>query len=137
MRQQGFCWLSTRSGNIRLTKGASGEQRFRAVSRIEEGDNLKSGTIVIDESERFSKYTVKASSPGSDDYPGLVSSSAEGVSYDRGITRNRPLILIAEGNADSALAKRRAQWEASSRLARAVKIDIVTQNWLQEDEKTL
>ena len=160
-REQGFFWLSTRAGNLRLTEGAMNEEedegglslaaatgaatsavasalglgsdRFRADSRIEEDINLKDGSIILDDSQRYSNYTVKGSTRGQDFYPGIISSIGEGSAEDQGITRNRPLILIAEGNVDIIAAGKRAEWEAASRLARGVQIQITVQNWLQED----
>ncbi len=134
-RLQGFFWLSTRGGNIRLTKGAAGEERFRADSKIEEDINMKTGSVILDDSQRFSNYTVKGQIVGTDNYPGIVASVASGTAIDEGIRRNRPLILVAEGSADTEIAKQRAQWEAASRLAKAVKINVLVQNWQQETIK--
>lgn len=159
-REQGFFWLATRGGNIRLTEGAQNEEgesglsvssvigaaasalgfgssRFRADSRIEEDVNLKSGRITIDDSQRFSDYTVKGSTRGQDTYPGAVASISEGIAKDMGIDRYRPMTIISEGNIDIIDAQKRAQWEAANRIGRAVQIEIVVQNWLQEDSDKL
>jgi len=132
-RLQGAFWIGTREGNIRLTQGATSEARFRSVSRLEENINMKTGSVIIDDSQRYSKYTVKGQTTGTDNYPGVISSVGEGVAFDRGILRNRPLVIIAEGNADTEICKQRAQWEAATRTAKSVKINIVTKDWTQED----
>lgn len=127
-RLQGGFWISTREGNIRLTRAGRG----RADSKIHEDVNMESGTVTIDDSERFSRYTIKGQQPGSDNYPGATANSAEGIATDSGIFRFRPLAMKAEGNVDTELAKKRAQWEASTRLAKAIKIEVQVQGWLQE-----
>lgn len=127
-RAQGLFWVTTREGNLRLAS----EANSRADTKIEEGVNLLGGSVNIDMSHRFSKYTVKAQSSADDNFPGLVSRAAEGTAKDLGVSRNRPLLIIAEGNLDNALAKTRAQWEASQRLARSYSIEVVVQGWQQE-----
>lgn len=129
-RLQGYFWISTRAGNIRLTRAGRG----RAISKIEEDVNMLSGSINIDASERFSNYTVKGQASGSDSFPGVNASSGEGKASDSGVTRNRPLTIIAEGNVDNKLAKQRAEWEATTRLAKSTRIGIVVQGWLQQEE---
>lgn len=56
-----------------------------------------------------------------------------GRAVDRGITRYRPLVLTAEGQADDAEAGRRADWEMRRRVARAVNARITVQGWRQAD----
>lgn len=128
-RLLGGFWISTREGNIRLTRAGRG----RAISKIFEDVNMESGTVTIDDTQRFSEYTVLGSQPATDNYPGVNASSAEGKATDSGVFRFRPLVLTAEGNADSALAKKRAQWEATTRLGKAIRIDVNVQGWLQQE----
>lgn len=128
-RMQGGFWISTRAGNIRLTRAGRG----RSVSAIHEKVNMKSGSAVIDGSQRYSRYTVKGQQPATDGYPGVVSSTAEGTAKDLGVSRFRPLIMVAESTASTEEAKKRASWEASRRLAEATQISVTVQGWLQED----
>lgn len=127
---QGFMWVSTRSGNIRLTEAG----KFRATSAIHEDVNMKAGSIVIDESQRYAKYIVKGQSPGNDSYAGLLANSAFGSATDSGVRSERVLVLVSEGVADFAIARKRAQWEAASRIARTIRIQVTVQNWQQEDK---
>lgn len=127
-RAQGLFWVTTREGNLRLAS----EANSRADTRIEEGVNLLSGSVNIDMSHRFSKYTVKAQTSADDNFPGLISRAAQGEASDLGVARNRPLLIVAEGNLDNSLAKTRAQWEAAQRLAKSYTIEVTVQGWQQE-----
>jgi len=41
--------------------------------------------------------------------------------------------MIAEGNADSAKAKLRAEWEAATRLAKAIRVSASVAGWTQDN----
>lgn len=126
-RLQGFFWISTRGGNIRLTRSA----RARAFSEIAQGFNLKGASLKIDNSTRFSEYIVKGQSAGGDEIPGLSAAQPEGTAKDGGITRFRPLVVIAEGPVDTTKATTRAQWEMSNRIAQGFQVSATVDSWLQ------
>lgn len=128
-RLQGFFFVSTREGNVRLTRAA----RARAFSSIQQGFNILSAGAVYDDSKRHNKYTVKGQTSGLDEFFGENVSQAQGQAFDRAVTRHRPLIMTAEGSADSAVAKTRAEWEASSRLAQSTRVSVTVQGWRQGD----
>jgi prophage tail gpP-like protein len=128
-RTQGFLWVSTRAGNIRLTKAA----RARATSELHEDVNIKSASASFDDSQRYDQYVVRGQRAGNDELFGLNASGAEGKSFDRGISRYRPLVVIAEGAVDSDKAATRAGWEASNRIAKALQVSVQVQGWRQED----
>jgi prophage tail gpP-like protein len=56
-----------------------------------------------------------------------------GTVYDRGITRYRPHVVIAESQADGASAQKRADWEMRRRLARSKSADVTINGWRQRD----
>ena len=128
-RLQGFFWISTRAGNIRLTRAGRG----RATTRIIEDVNFLSGSVELDDSQRFQTYTVLGQTVGTDNYPGVNAAKGKGTASDSQIKRYRPLTMIAEGNVDNDIAQTRAQWEATTRIARAIKVNIVVQGWQQQD----
>ena len=128
-RLQGFLWVSTRAGNIRLTRAA----RARSYSELHEDYNIISANLTIDATKRHNEYIVKGQTFGTDEFNGLNSSEPEGKAYDRGISRYRPIIVIAEGAVDTKGAQDRANWEASIRVAQGNQISIQTQGWTQED----
>ena len=126
-RAQGAFWISTRGGNIRLTRAG----RLPAETALEENVNVKSANISVDQSKRFSRYKVLAQAPGTMNNPGKVSSKGVGLAFDRGVSTHRPLTIQAEGSLNIAQSKTRAQWEASSRIGKGIKIDITVQGWTQ------
>lgn len=128
-RTQGFFFVSTRAGNIRLTRAA----RARSFTDLEQDVNILSGTANYDDSQRFSKYVVKGQTSGLPNFNGAQVTEPEGTATDNGVKRNRPYIMIGEGNTDASQAQTRAQWEASSRLAKAIRINVDVQGWTQED----
>jgi len=112
-----------------LTRAA----RQRAFSDIEENVNMEAGSIINDESLRFARYTVKGQTAGTDLFTGKRASVSAGTAIDEGIRSARKLTIIAEGNADNDIAKKRAEWEASVRLAKSIVISVTVQNWQQEN----
>lgn len=126
-RTQGFFFVSTRAGNIRLTRAA----RARAATSLEQDVNVLSATADYDDSHRHDQYIVKGQTSGSPDFNGASVTQPEGTAKDVGVKRHRPFIMIAEGNADAAQSKTRAEWEASSRLAKAIRVSADVQGWTQ------
>jgi len=128
-RLQGFFWVSTRAGNIRLTRPG----RARAFTTLEENVNLLSGSIEIDTTERFSSYEVKGQSAGTNSFNLGNAAHPQGKATDLGITRHRPLCVIAEGPVDAATSQTRAEWESTSRFAKGMSVDVIVQGWRQEN----
>lgn len=126
-RAQGFFFISTRNGNIRLTRAA----KARSFSGIEQDVNILSATANFDDSARHNEYTVKGQSAGLPDFHGPLAAQAEGKAQDLGIKRHRPLVLISESNADITKSKERAEWEASVRLAKGIQVQATVPGWLQ------
>ncbi len=134
-RLQGFFFISTRNGNIRLTKAAANEARFRATDNLEQDVNLIAGNAVYDDSKRHSEYKIVGQTSGSPNLFGAGASGPSGTAKDLGVKRHRPVELIAESNADSGQCQKRAEWEASVRLGQATRIEANVQGWTQTDGK--
>jgi len=128
-RLQGFFWVSTRGGNIRLTRAA----RARAFSSLQEGVNLIGGNGTFNSAKRHSEYVVRGQASGVSGITGISGAQVEGTAKDSGVSRHRPLIVLAEGAVDTDKAKTRAQWEASNRLAMASRMSVSVQGWRQEN----
>lgn len=128
-RAQGFFFISTREGNIRLTRAA----RARAITSLEQDINIMSANATFDDSQRHSEYIVKGQTVGLPDFNGANVSQPEGSASDLAITRHRPFIMVAEGNSDTPQSKTRAEWESSSRLAKATRVNVTVQGWTQSE----
>ena len=128
-RAQGFFFVSTRAGNIRLTRAG----RLPSFSKLSEDINIKAASGRYDDSKRHSEYFVKGQTVGLPEFFGDKAAQPKGEAKDLGVTRFRPLTILAESNVDGNSAKIRAQWEASNRLAKAIRVTIGVQSWRQED----
>jgi prophage tail gpP-like protein len=60
-----------------------------------------------------------------------------GTVRDEGITRYRPLVIVAEEQADGDEAQKRADWEMRRRLAKAKEANITINGWRQADGRML
>jgi prophage tail gpP-like protein len=128
-RLQGAFFISTRKGNIRLTRAA----RARAYTSLEQDVNVLEASANYDTSERHDQYIVKGQSAGTDEFFGANASSPQGSAKDLGVKRHRPFIIVAEESVDEAKAKTRAEWEATLRLAKGTRINVRVQGWKQQN----
>jgi len=120
--------LSSAHGNLLIEK----KGQTRASSELIEGVNVLAAGVEFDNSERFSEYHVKGQQPGIlGDANDAVGS--KGVAYDKGIFRHRPTLILAENSVDNDGATKRAQWEATFRAAKGMRISCMVQGWRQKD----
>lgn len=116
-------------GGLILTRAGA----TRATTALVEGENMKFGGIEEDATGSFHRYVVLGQHAATDeDWTGAASIRAEAT--DAGVRRtDRVLVVRPEGNVTSAQAKRRAQWEATVRAARADVVTVTVQGWNQAD----
>lgn len=131
--------ISDARGGMLITRAGTA----RSASALIEGVNLLSANARYSWKDRYSEYLVKGQSPagggggGSGDFV-EVSADAKAATVtstarDAGITRYRPLIVLAEGAADGASSQDRAAWEAAVRAGRGTKVTATVQGWRQAD----
>lgn len=112
---------------IRITRAGTA----RADDELVEGDNLKSIRATYDGSKRYRRYKVLTQKAGSDTSHG-ASSQIRAEAVDEGVRRlNRVLLLRPRQSATVADAKRRADWEARIRAARAQRVNGAVRGWRQ------
>lgn len=115
------------SGGLMLTRTG----KLRAAVGLVQGENIKESSGSIDHSQRFSDYTIKGQASYSDDTDGEGEAHIEGSVKDSGITRYRPMLIIAESGGTPGGAKERATWEANSRLGKSASASITVFGWRQ------
>lgn len=115
-------------GNLILEKRG----QDKADNRLIQGINIKSGEAKYTNRDRYSQYVVKGQRAGNDNDFGKNVTSAKGEAFDRGVSRFRPLLIIAENPVNQAEAQARAEWEATVRAANSNIIKVVTPKWLME-----
>lgn len=114
-------------GGILLTRTGT----RRAAVELVQGKNILSAEGTLDASERFSQYLVKGQAGYSEETDGEVEAHASGAATDAGVTRYRPLLIVADTGANDATAQERATWEANTRLGKAAEAAITIQGWRQ------
>lgn len=125
-RLRGVFATSDQSGQIIIQEYG----KIRANTSLETGKNVFRATSALEEASRFSEYRVFGQQSGNDNISAQASAEPEGSAIDEGVKRYRPLIIIAEGSIDSAIAQKRAEWEAAVRAARATSAEVTVKGWL-------
>lgn len=124
-RLRAFVAWSDADGTVMIGNPTGSE----SVGKLVEGENLLGCEASHDASERYSVYIVKGQSSGDEHANGKAVSQLKAEAKDPAITRYRPLIIIAEDQADTAALKKRAQWEANVRAARGQSATVTVQGW--------
>lgn len=116
-------------GTSRLVMREAG--RTTAEVELVEGDNLNAATFTADDSQRFRLYRVVSQQPGSDSGWGDLAALVQGEATDQGARPTRTLVVVAEAVVTNQTARERAQWEATVRAARAVRVQASLTGWRQ------
>ncbi|MGT2507915.1 phage baseplate assembly protein [Cupriavidus basilensis] len=139
-RTEGVLLVSDAEGGLLLTRaGRAG----KIGVPLELGTNVLSAEFEHSQANLFSEITVKgqASTQDADASSGklenwlspkhTVSRAADGGvrTGNSEITRYRPLIIVAEAQADARRVKQRAEWEASNREAKSRTYKATVQGW--------
>lgn len=112
-------------GNLVLTRAKSGT----AVAALVEGKNILHGRGEFSFKERFSQYILKGQDRGNDETTAETWTHVKAESTDSGITRYRPLIVLAEEHGVNATYRERAEWERNVRRGRSARATITVQGW--------
>ncbi|MES2170563.1 MAG: hypothetical protein V4479_07555 [Actinomycetota bacterium] len=128
----GVLVVSDGNGGIVITRRGSA----RAAALIL-GFNIMRYSIKYDGKDRFRRYKISSQIPGSDEVSGAATSVlAEAV--DIGVQRlDRVQVIRPDKAMDVATAKRRADWEARTRAARAETLMVTVQGWTQPNSTDL
>jgi prophage tail gpP-like protein len=113
------------SGGLVLTRSA----RTRMPVTLEKGVNVLAGSGAFSMRDRFSRYIVKGQRPGADLLPADMIAHPRGEARDSGVTRYRPLMLVAEDISSDVTIADRATWEANVRAARSRQPRLTVQGW--------
>jgi prophage tail gpP-like protein len=134
-RLAGVLPVSDGKGGVVLTRSSTD----RASVELVEGENILTASAVFDSSERFHTYHVIGQHHGSsDDFFGEDAASVKASAEDSNIKRtSRVLVVRPEHNVTPELAKKRAQWEATTRAARGDTVTVTVQGWTQGSKKPL
>lgn len=139
-RSEGVLLVSDGEGGLLIT--SAGRAQRPSVDLVYGDDgNILSARSEKSHANLFSEITVKGQASGQGvDGGGLESifSSKATVSRTGGggvstgnsqITRYRPLIIVAESNANAARIRKRAEWEAGNREAKSMRYSVKVKGW--------
>lgn len=119
-----LCFSRT-DGSIEIGTPASGA----SVGKLTDGVNVLEVSADHDVSGRYASYHVKGQSAGDDEANGRAVAQVKASATDGAVTRYRPLLIVAEEQADKAGLEKRAKWEANVRAARGQTAYVTVQGW--------
>lgn len=119
-------------GNLIITTAG----KNRNATALVQGENVKSVRGTFSHKERFSEIHVKSQTKGSDDQPVSVTTGWKGLAKDSEIKRYRPLLVVAESQANAKQCQERATWEKNTRFGKGRKVVVTVQGWRQGPKAT-
>ncbi|MBS4046192.1 MAG: hypothetical protein KG075_07610 [Alphaproteobacteria bacterium] len=124
-KQRGVMSMADGLGGLLLCR--AGTARHGVM--LEEGKNMKSGDGKLSMRGRHSEYIVIGQQPGFEG--GSATDFAHGVgrAKDPGVTRYRPLVIVAEDVGGIEHLQDRATWEANTRLGKGDAVTVTAMGW--------
>lgn len=116
---------SDAAGNLVIKKAGA----VKSGLKLSLPGNIKALDIRNSGQERFSVIRVKGQSKSSDENPAALATTAKGQAVDAGLTRYRPLLVMAEGQASAAQCQERAAWELAVRKGRSEILTVTVAGW--------
>lgn len=103
----------------------------RASDNLIYGKNILEATGNFTDYDRYSLYVVKGSGTSDGDGWGSTNIEVYGEASDPAVTRYRPKMITADGQASKNLARIRAAWEAQVRAGKAGEVSVIVPGWRQ------
>jgi len=123
--KEGLIVYSLPNGNCLISVTNIGSSGLSFI----EGQNIISFGGDIDLSNVFSSYIVKGSAQSNLQQSEEEASNAPNAVLNNKM-RNRPLVIIADGNADIGVCKKRAEFEEKIRIGQSESYTVAVQGWL-------
>jgi prophage tail gpP-like protein len=105
----------------------------RAVTAIELGKNILTGSAPLDYRGVFSEYICKGQRAGNDDEYGTTVTEQSASTTDARATRRRVLVIRQSGQADEGTCQDRVDYEKAHRAAKALETKYTVAGWRQDD----
>lgn len=121
--------ISLGDGKLTLTRAGA----TKTYDSLELGKNVKSADFNQSNKDRFSVYIVKGQGQGNDNKSVADFTTCTGQAIDNVITRDRPLVILADKPTTNAQCKDRARWEARLRAGQSRQITYEVQSWTQSN----
>ena len=128
-RMAGLLPVSDGLGGLVLTRAGT----ERTDTEIVQGENMLAGDGDFNAAERFRHYHVLGQHRGTANFNGVSAAPPRGTAEDTHVRRTtRTMIIRPECAVTKDYAKKRAQWEATTRAARADAVTATVQGWTQK-----
>lgn len=130
-RQEAVLLISDNKGTLLIAEaGAGGDSGVSIVY----GRDIKEASFQHSGADLFSEIVVKGQAAGGGNSYSLDETvqpqgTVSRKVTDKGVSRYRPLCIVAETQADGARCAKRAQWEAGNREAKAKKWEVTVAGW--------
>lgn len=109
-------------GSIQIATGGT----TRTHPALIEGQNILEASAVFDDSDKHSEYKVKGQRANG---TGATNLAIEGTSTDTSVKRNRPKVIIPEGDTDQKGADKRAKTHKDRQTGESITASIKVQGW--------
>lgn len=126
-KMRGALIMSDGQGGLLITRTG----RRKADTSLTLGENIKACNAASDYQQRFSQIIVKGQTQGRDDVPASRTAGYRGTANDADVRRYRPLLAMAESQADSRKCQERADWEVAVRRGKSTQIQYTVVGWRQ------
>lgn len=128
----GVMAVSDGAGGILITRAGTGR-----ASGLIQGSNVLSASVKYDGKDRFRRYLISTQVPATDEASGDAT-RIQAEATDLGVRRlDRVIVIRPDKGYNTAEARRRADWEARVRAARAQTVMIGVQGWTQPNTNAL
>lgn len=117
--------ISDGQGGITITR--AGSASVSAV--LLEGTNILAASATYDVTERYSQYICKGQKQGDDNSSTTAITRPKSTITDANIERYRPLVIVADGQADTKKCQVRAKWEAAVRSGKSRTFAVTVAGW--------
>lgn len=142
-RSEGVLLVSDGEGGLLITRAGIGGN---CQTVLEHGKNILRASYEQSHAALYSEIVVKgqAAAAGANQFSvvnaapkGMVKRAPVSKTGNSQIARYRPLIIVAETQADAKRCQQRAEWEASNREAKSRKVSVTVQGWREPDSGEL
>lgn len=122
IRDQGLTITGTKDGNALITKAGTKRQSGMLI----EGENIKRGSAIYNNSNRHSKITVRGQRPVGHGDQNL---EIEATEQDSGVQRYRPILIVQDNDTTQQRAQKRAKNRKDRAAGNARKATILVQGF--------
>jgi prophage tail gpP-like protein len=120
------------AGGLKSLASPLAQKANNAAVLLAQGDNILAASASYDEVDRFQKYIIKGQTQTTDFFS-ADKGTVEATATDEGVSRPRSKVIVAENAVNKDKAQKRANWEATTRAARSVNVNVTIQGWLRPD----